>query len=76
MIPNGEWRDSKRSRGGGEDLPGAPAAVDGGGGDDDSRQGRTQTGKGRRAQRRQHARADADGQGTKGATTTACKSGR
>jgi hypothetical protein len=51
MIPNGEWRNSERSRGGGDDLPGTPAAVDGGGGDDDGRRGRTQTGKGRRAQR-------------------------
>ena len=54
-IPNGEWRDSKSSRGGGtaraavdgDDLPGASAEVSGSGDGDDSRQGRTLTGKGR-----------------------------
>jgi hypothetical protein len=77
VIPNGERRDSERSCGGGtamaaaaadgDDLPGASAVIGGGGGDDDGRRGQTQTGKGRRAQRRRHARADADGQGTRAA---------
>ena len=38
MIPNGEWRNSERSRGGGDDLPGTPAAVDGGGGENGNAQ--------------------------------------
>jgi hypothetical protein len=38
---------------------------------DDSMQGRTLTGKGRRVQRRRHARADADGQGTRAALNKA-----
>jgi hypothetical protein len=78
VIPNGERSDSERPCGGGtamaaaaadgDDLSGASAAIGGGGGDDDDgRRGRTQTGKGRRAQRRRHARADNDGQGTRAA---------